>query len=74
MGRDDRARLEDVLRLAQQIAAQLEPLMRTTDEQIALCMRLAQAHAFGLVDQLQEIASAGADATTARQGDPAHPC
>jgi hypothetical protein len=58
MGDRERACLDEVLRLAQKIAAQLESLDSNAGATEALCLRLAQAHAFGLVDQLAEIARA----------------
>lgn len=52
---NERASLESVLRLAREIAAQLEPMAAGASSTDGLCLRLAQAHALGLIDQLSEI-------------------
>lgn len=52
---NERASLESVLRLARQVAAQLEPMAAGASSTDGLCLRLAQAHALGLIDQLTEI-------------------
>lgn len=52
----ERESIENVLRLAKQIAAELEPITTTTSDQMdGLSLRLAQAHTLGLIDQLSEI-------------------
>jgi hypothetical protein len=62
---NERASLENVLRLARQIAAQLEPMAATANSTEGLCLRLAQAHALGLIDQLSEIVGEQVVATAA---------
>jgi hypothetical protein len=52
---NERAGLESVLRLAREIAAKLEPMAASASSTDGLCLRLAQAHALGLIDQLAEI-------------------
>lgn len=52
---NERASLESVLRLAREIAAKLEPMAASASSTDGLCLRLAQAHALGLIDQLAEI-------------------
>jgi len=57
---NERASIEDVLELARQITVQLEPIVRRAADTQGLCLRLAHAHALGLVDQLCEM-TAGSD-------------
>jgi hypothetical protein len=51
-------KLEDALRLAEQVASRLAAVPCDAGEPEALSVRLAQAHALGLVDQLAEIVRA----------------
>lgn len=55
MALQDRNRFEETLRLARELAAKLGPLTSDPSAPDALALRLAQAHALGLVDQLSEI-------------------
>lgn len=55
MATEERGRLEEVLQLAHEIARQLATLRTNAGEADALALRLAQAHALGLVDQLAEM-------------------
>lgn len=52
---NERASIEDVLELARQITMQLEPIVQQAADTQGLCLRLAHAHALGLVDQLCEM-------------------
>jgi hypothetical protein len=58
MATNEIARIEELLGLARQIAAGLEPLAERASQPRALSLRLAQAHALGLVDQLCDVAHA----------------
>jgi hypothetical protein len=55
MATSERAQIEDVLRMAREIATRLGRVPNDGPDLDALAVRLAQAHAFGLVDQLAEI-------------------
>lgn len=52
---DERARLIEIYRLAQQIATELAPFTHGASEDESLNLRLAHAHALGLADQLAEV-------------------
>jgi hypothetical protein len=72
MGALARATLEDVLDLARKIADELEPLTRRPLDPDALALRLAQAHALGLVDQLSDVvARRDVHVRDARRDEPA---
>lgn len=57
MATHERTRLAEIFELARQIAAELAPLTHSASDAQSLSLRLAQAHALGLVDQLAEIVS-----------------
>jgi hypothetical protein len=52
---ENQVRLETTLQLARELASQLYPLTKDPDAPDAFALRLAQAQALGLVDQLSEL-------------------